>query len=54
MSVTLALFENKYDSLCTQTSQNTECPVGYSVYFHFNYIFIKYFIYFICEKYFAI
>ncbi len=32
MTVTLALFE-KYDSQCTQTSQNTECPVGYSVYF---------------------
>ncbi len=51
MSVTLALFE-KYDSQSTQTSQNTECPVGYSVYFLFNYIFIKYL--FICEKYFVI
>ncbi len=51
MSITLALFE-KYDSQCTQTSQNTECPVGYSVYFLFNYIFIKYL--FICEKYFVI
>ncbi len=33
-------------------SQNTECPVGYSVYFLFNYIFIKYL--YICEKYFFI
>ncbi len=41
MTVTLALFE-QYDSQCTQTSQNTECPVSYSVYFLFNYIFIKY------------
>ncbi len=48
MSVTLAL----YDSQSTQMSQNTECPVVYSVYFLFNYIFIKYL--FICEKYFVI
>ncbi len=52
MSVTLALFKKIYDSQCTQTSQNTECPVGYSVYFLFNYICIKYL--FICEKYFVI
>ncbi len=32
----------KYDSQCTQTTQNTECPVDYSVYFLFNDIFIKY------------
>ncbi len=38
------LYLKKYDSQCTQTSQNTECPVGY---FLFNYIFIKYL--FICE-----
>ncbi len=38
MSVTLALFE-QYDSQFTQTSQNTECPVSYSVYFLFNYNF---------------
>ncbi len=29
-------------------TQNTECPVGYSVYFPFNYICIKYV--FICKK----
>ncbi len=51
MSVTLALFK-KYDPQCTQTSQNTECSVGYSVYFLFNYICIKYL--FICEKHFVI
>ncbi len=48
MSVTLALLQKKYDSQSTQTSQNTECPVGYSVYFLFNYIFIKYL--FVCEN----
>ncbi len=51
MTVTLTLFE-QYDSQRTQTSQNTECPVNYSVYFLFIYIFIKYL--FICEKYFVI
>ncbi len=62
MSVTLALFEQYYFQF-TQTSQNTECPVSYSVKeklqsikykvnFLFNYIFIKYL--FICEKYFFI
>ncbi len=44
MSVTLALFE-QYDSQCTQTAQNTESPVSYSVYFLFNYIILN-----ICEK----
>ncbi len=51
MSVTLALFKKIYDSLSTQTFQNTECPVCYGVYFLLNYIFIKYL--FICEKYFV-
>ncbi len=50
ITVTLALFE-QYDSQYTQTTQN-KCPVSYSVYFLFNYIFIKYL--FICEKYFVI
>ncbi len=49
MSVILALFE-KYDSQCTQTSQNT---VSYCIYFLFNYIFIIKYL-FICEKYFVI
>ncbi len=46
-TVTVALFD-QYDSQCTQTSQNTECPVSYSVYCLFNYIFIKYL--FSCEN----
>ncbi len=33
MSVTFALFEKNMIPKCTQTSQNTECPVGYNVYF---------------------
>ncbi len=28
MRVSLDLFEKNKDSQCTQTSQNTECPVG--------------------------
>ncbi len=46
MTVTLALFE-QYDSQCIQTSNNTECLVGYSVYFLFKYLFI-------CEKYYTL
>ncbi len=40
VTVTLAVFE-QYDSQCTQTSQNTECPVSYSVNLLFNYIFLN-------------
>ncbi len=53
MSVILALFEKIWFSMHTNIPEYwLPCWLAYSVYFLFNYIFIKYL--FICEKYFVI